>query len=51
MMSLTHLNAGGNGLEVISPELSRCTSLECLDVSGGTVETLPEGLSKLTRLR
>lgn len=51
MVSLTHLDASGNKLELISPELSRCLSLEFLDLSDGTVDHLPDGLSKLTRLR
>ncbi|CAM9596625.1 unnamed protein product [Ectocarpus fasciculatus] len=51
MISLTSLDAGGNNLELISPELSRCTALETLDVSGGTINNLPDGLSMLTRLR
>lgn len=51
MMSLTYLDAAGNGLEVLAPELSRCTALEHLDISGGEVDTLSEGLSRLTKLR
>lgn len=51
MMSLTYLDAAGNGLEVLAPELSRCTALEHLDISGGEVETLSEGLSRLPKLR
>lgn len=51
MVSLTHLDAGGNGLELISPELARCTGLEFLDLSGGTVDHIPDRFSKLTRLR
>lgn len=51
MMSLTYLDAAGNGLEVIAPELSRCTALEHLNISGGKVDMLSEGLSRLTKLR
>lgn len=51
MVSLTYLDAGSNDLELISPELSRCTALESLDLSGGTIDHLPEALSKLTMLR
>lgn len=51
MMSLTSLDAGGNGLETLAPELSRCVALESLDVSDSKIEELPEGLSKLTKLR
>lgn len=51
MVSLTHLDASGNDLELISTELSRCTALEFLDISGGTVDHIPESFSKLTRLR
>lgn len=50
-MSLISLDAGDNGLERVPPELSRCTALECLDLSGGKVETLPEAFSNLTGLR
>ena len=50
-MSLVSLDVGGNDLERIPSELSRCTALERLDLSGGKVETLPEAFSKLTRLR
>lgn len=51
MVSLTYLDAGGNNLERISPKLSRCTALEFLDLSVGTIDHLPETLSNLTRLR
>lgn len=51
MVSLTYLDASGNGLELISPELSRCLALEFLDLSDGTVDHLPDGFSKLTKLR
>lgn len=51
MVSLTHLDASGNDLELVPPELSRCLALEFLDLSDGTVDHLPDGFAKLTRLR
>lgn len=51
MMSLTYLDAGGNGLKVLPPELSRCMALEHLDFSRGQVQFMGEELSRLTKLR